>query len=149
MHRIFLIQCVIMYRYFLEKQTRPTWLHKLWGSYGKREVSSVWCENARTNDGENPEITIPKSEVWISKCEVRNLKSEVWRYLSLSVEIDLENWKKNWEKSLKYPGILCWKLCGNPELQTRWQVMNEEMIGKCLICSYPSLFCRGSCCIRY
>jgi len=25
----------------------------------------VWCENARTNDGENPEITIPcvKSEV--------------------------------------------------------------------------------------
>jgi len=23
----------------------------------------VWCENARTNDGENPEITIPKSKV--------------------------------------------------------------------------------------
>jgi hypothetical protein len=43
-------------------------------SYGKREVSSVWCENARTNDGENPEITIPKSEVWIWKCEVRSLK---------------------------------------------------------------------------
>ena len=33
------------------------------GIYGKQEVSSVWCENARTNDGENPEITIPKSEV--------------------------------------------------------------------------------------
>jgi hypothetical protein len=36
----------------------------------------VWCENASTNDGENPEITIPKSAVWTSKCEVRNLKSE-------------------------------------------------------------------------
>ena len=34
---------------------------------------------------ENPEITIPKSKVWTSKCEVRTLKSEVWRYLSLSV----------------------------------------------------------------
>jgi hypothetical protein len=33
------------------------------GIYGKQEVSSAWCENARTNDGENPEITIPKSEV--------------------------------------------------------------------------------------
>jgi hypothetical protein len=33
------------------------------GIYGKQEVSSVWCENARTNDGENPEITIAKSEV--------------------------------------------------------------------------------------
>jgi hypothetical protein len=33
------------------------------GIYGEQEVSSVWCENARTNDGENPEITIPKSEV--------------------------------------------------------------------------------------
>ena len=42
------------------------------GIYGEQEVSSVWCENARTNDGENPEITIPKSEVW--------------RYLSLSVD---------------------------------------------------------------
>ena len=42
-----------------------------------REVSSVCCENARTNDGKNPEITIPKSEVCISKCEVRSQKSEV------------------------------------------------------------------------
>ena len=33
------------------------------GIYGKQEVSSGWCENARTNDGENPEITITKSEV--------------------------------------------------------------------------------------
>jgi hypothetical protein len=33
------------------------------GIYGKQEVSSDWCENARTNDGENPEITITKSEV--------------------------------------------------------------------------------------
>jgi hypothetical protein len=33
----------------------------------------VWCENARTNDGENPEITIPKSEVWTSKCEVQGI----------------------------------------------------------------------------
>ena len=33
------------------------------GILRKQEVSSVWCENARTNDGENPEITIPKSEV--------------------------------------------------------------------------------------
>jgi hypothetical protein len=23
----------------------------------------AWCENARTNDGENPEITIRKSEI--------------------------------------------------------------------------------------
>jgi hypothetical protein len=52
-----------MCRYFLEKLTRPTLLNKHWGSYGKQEVSSVWCENAGTNDGENPEITIPKSEV--------------------------------------------------------------------------------------
>jgi hypothetical protein len=40
----------------------------------------VWCENARTNDGENPEITIPKSEFG-------SMKSEVWRYLSLSVRM--------------------------------------------------------------
>jgi hypothetical protein len=26
-------------------------------------TESKRCENARTNDGENPEITIPKSEV--------------------------------------------------------------------------------------
>ena len=32
------------------------------GIQGKQEVSSVWCENARANNGENPEITIPKSE---------------------------------------------------------------------------------------
>ena len=57
------MQCVIMCRYFLEKLARPTLLNKHWGSYEKQEVSSLWCENARTNDGENPEITIPKSEV--------------------------------------------------------------------------------------
>jgi hypothetical protein len=33
------------------------------GIYGEQEKSSVRCENARTNDGKNPEITITKSEV--------------------------------------------------------------------------------------
>jgi hypothetical protein len=83
----FLIQCVIMCRYFFGKANKTHIVNKLWGSYGKQEVSSVWCENARTNDGENPEITIPKSEVWISKCEARSLKSEVWRCISLSVDL--------------------------------------------------------------
>ena len=50
----FLIQCVIMCRYFFGKANKTHIVNKLWGSYGKQEVSSVWCENARTNDGENP-----------------------------------------------------------------------------------------------
>jgi hypothetical protein len=77
MHRIFLIQYVIMCRYFLEKVTRPTLLNTLWGCFGKREISSVLCEHARINDGENPEVTIPKSE-----CEFRSVKSEVWSLMS-------------------------------------------------------------------
>jgi hypothetical protein len=78
--------------------------YRHWNRYlRKQEVSSVWCENARTNDGENPEITITKSEVWNSKCDVRSLKSEVWRYLSLSVQVTQDKEKAKG----KNPNTMC------------------------------------------
>jgi hypothetical protein len=47
----------------LGKANKTNIVEQALGIQQKARVSSVWCENAITNDGENPEITIQKYEV--------------------------------------------------------------------------------------